>query len=108
MLDTIQDIDLTSPGAPSLVLRDLSEYVTLPFIAAFDVPEPAATGRTVRSKTPQKRVTYIGLSRQTMPQLVDLFLAFKDDTNVYNDGTIEAILSVSHIRFIFLLFPNYS
>ena len=43
-----------------------------------------------------------------MPQLVDLFLAFKDDTNVYNDGTIEAILSVSHIRFIFLLFPNYS
>lgn len=73
-------------------MRDLSEYVTLPFIAAFDVqPHP-------RMQTPQKRVTYIAIAKKTMPMLVDLFLRFKSSPEIYVDGTTEAILAVSIIH----------
>lgn len=93
MTEVIQDIDIASPGVPSLILRDLSEYATLPFMAAFDVPSS--------STKPQKRVSYIALSKKTMPQLVDLFLKFKANPEIYTNGTLEAILSVSCIRPLF-------
>ena len=94
-MDAIDDIDLSVSGVSSLILRDLSEYVTLPFLAAFDVPDAAANGSTSKSnRPPQKRVTYIALSKRTMPQVVKLFLSFKEDPAIYNDGTAEAILAV--------------
>ena len=82
------DIDLSIPGSPSLVIRDLSEYATLPFLAAFDVqPGP-------KTQSPPKRITYIALSKKMMPMLVDLFLRFKDNVGIYLDGTVESVLSV--------------
>ncbi|PPR04311.1 hypothetical protein CVT24_013384 [Panaeolus cyanescens] len=94
VLDTIQGIELSTSGSPSLVMRDLSEYITLPFLAAFDVqPHP----RNQLPQTPQKRITYIALSKRTMPILVDLFLKFKDNVDVYVDGTLEAIFSAYSI-----------
>ena len=96
-MDAIDDIDLSVPGVPSLVLRDLSEYATLPFIAAFDVPhasEAAPASGTSKQTRPQKSVTYVGLAKKTMPHLVDLYLRFKNDADVYNDGTLEALFSV--------------
>ena len=94
VLDTIVDIDLSIPGSPSLVIRDLSEYATLPFLAAFDVqPGP-------RNQSPPKRVTYIALSKKTMPMLVELFLRFKDNVGIYVDGTVESVLSVSPLFYI--------
>lgn len=81
---------MTSHGVPSLILRDLSEYATLPFMAAFDVPSSGTK--------PQKRVSYIALSKKTMPQLVDLFLKFKTNPEIYVNGTLEAILSVSRMH----------
>lgn len=83
-----------------MVLRDLSEYSTLSFLAAFDAPDAAPSGKQSRT---QKRVTYIALSKKTMPQLVDLFLRFKDDVSIYNDGTVESILSVRGIYTILVL-----
>ena len=97
-MDTIAGIDLSISGSPSLVIRDLSEYATLPFLAAFDVqPNP-------RSQTPQKRITYIALSKKTMPMLVELFLRFKADMGIYIDGTIESILSVSFLFYNIFIF----
>ncbi|KAF5350099.1 hypothetical protein D9756_009239 [Leucocoprinus leucothites] len=91
VLDTLTDIDLSVPGSPSLVMNDLSEYATLPFIAAFDVkPYPGM-------QTPQKRVTYIGISKKAMPMLVDLFMQFKSSPEIYVDGTLEAILAAYSI-----------
>jgi len=92
-MDTITDIDLdTVPGSPSLVLRDLSDYCILPFIAAFDIqPHP----RNQQPQTPQKRITYIALAKKTMPMLVDLFLKFRTNEDIYIDGTLESVLSVS-------------
>ena len=96
VLEAIDGIDLSGPGVPSLILRDLSEYSTLAFLAAFDAPDSTPqTSSGKQNRPPQRRVTYIALSKKTMPQLVDLFLQFKDDDSVYNDGTVEAILSVS-------------
>lgn len=83
---------MASPGVPSLVLRDLSEYATLPFMAAFDAPSPSAK--------PKKRVSYIALSKKTTSQLVDLFLRFKANPEIYVNGTLEAILSVSRVYFL--------
>ncbi|EAU83566.2 hypothetical protein CC1G_07939 [Coprinopsis cinerea okayama7 len=89
VIETIQSIDLSVAGSPSLVMRDLSEYVTLAFLAAFDVqPQPNS-----KSTTPQKRVTYIALSKKVMPMLVELFMRFKSAPQVYADGTVEAVLS---------------
>ncbi|KAF8656137.1 hypothetical protein AX16_002739 [Volvariella volvacea WC 439] len=91
VMDAINSIDLSLPGSPSLVMRDLSEFATLPFIAAFDVqPQPG-------SHTPQKRVTYIAIAKKTMPMLVELFLKFKDQADIYVDGTVEAIVSAYSI-----------
>lgn len=88
-MGTVEGIDLSVLGSPSLVMRDLSEYATLPFIAAFDVPAQP------KSQTTPKRITYIAISKMTMPMLVNLFLRFKDQTEVYVDGTLEAVLSVT-------------
>ena len=94
-MDTIKDIDLSVPGAPSLVMRDLSEYSTLPFLAAFDVISPSSsTGPGSSTSTPPKRVTYISLAKKTMPLLVELYQRFKDTPAIYIDGTVEAVLSV--------------
>ena len=96
VLDTIVGIDLSIPGSPSLVIRDLSEYATLPFLAAFDVQGGP------KSQSPPKRITYIALSKKTMPMLVELFLRFKANVGIYLDGTVESVLSVS--PFLFYLF----
>ncbi|KAF7290808.1 Protein MON2 [Mycena indigotica] len=91
VLETIADIDLTAAGTASLVMRDLSEFATLPFLAAFDVPPDPKT------QTPAKRVTYIALAKKVMPTLVELFLRFKEREEIYADGTIEALLSAYSI-----------
>lgn len=76
-------------------MRDLSECVTLPFLAAFDThPEPNLTNANTQ-KAAQKRVTYIALSKKIMPQLVDLYLQFKNEVDIYKDGTLESVISVS-------------
>ncbi|KIJ91398.1 hypothetical protein K443DRAFT_115078 [Laccaria amethystina LaAM-08-1] len=94
VMDTIINIDLTTKGSPSLVIRDLSEYATLAFLAGFDVqPQP----KSQTPQTPQKRVTYIALSKKTMPLLVDLLMQFKADREIYVDGTFEAVLSAYSI-----------
>lgn len=98
-MDAISEFDLLLPGSPSLVMRDLSEYATLPFLAAFDVQSvspKSAPGSPVKASTiPPKRITYIGLVKKTLPLLVDLFLRFKNNLDIYVDGTVEAVLSVS-------------
>ncbi|KAF9810712.1 hypothetical protein IEO21_06846 [Rhodonia placenta] len=96
VMDVIDSIDLSSPGVPSLVLRDLSEYATLAFVAAFDIPDPSSTMRSpppASAAHTQKRVTYIALSKKTMPMLVDLYLRFKDEMAIYVDGTLERLFS---------------
>lgn len=65
-------------------------------MAAFDVPSSSAK--------PQKRVSYIALSKKAMPQLVDLFLRFKTNPEIYVNGTLEAVLSVSRM---YLHLHNY-
>lgn len=89
VMTTIGGIDLSAPGTPSLILRDLSEFSTLPFLAAFDVPpEP-------KSQTPPKHITYIVLAKKTMPKLVELCLQFGDRLELYSKSTLETVLSVS-------------
>ncbi|KAJ3930574.1 MAG: hypothetical protein NXY57DRAFT_300956 [Lentinula lateritia] len=91
VMTTIGSIDLSGSGIPSLVLRDLSEFATLPFLAAFDIPPDP------KSSTPSKRITYIALAKKTMPKLVELCLQFKDRLELYSEGTIEAVLSAYSI-----------
>ncbi|KAH7925996.1 hypothetical protein BV22DRAFT_1111998 [Leucogyrophana mollusca] len=100
VMDAIAEIDLSSSGAPSLVMRDLSEFGTLPFLAAFHVqPIPSTPGSPVTpmQHSTRKQITYIGLAKKTMPLLVDLYLRFKDKAEIYVDGTLEAIISAYSI-----------
>lgn len=90
-MDTISGIDLNVTSSPSLVMHDLADYATLPFLAAFDIQNHQ---RHPQAPSAQKRVTYIALTKKTMPMLVDLFLRFKENAEIYVDGTLESILSV--------------
>ena len=90
-MDTITEIDLSVPSSPSLVMHDLADYATLPFLAAFDIQSHQ---KNPQAPSAQKRVTYIALTKKTMPMLVDLFLRFKENEEIYVDGTLESILSV--------------
>ncbi|KAL6306601.1 hypothetical protein BKA93DRAFT_729312 [Sparassis latifolia] len=98
VMEAVDSIDLFTTGAPSLVLRDLSEFATLPFLAAFDVqdttaPLIASPSSSNQPRPAPKRVTYIALSKKTMPMLVELFLRFKSQAAIYIDGTLETIFS---------------
>jgi hypothetical protein len=88
-LDTLSKLNLSGAGCPSLVMRDYAEYVTLPFLAAFDVLQGP------KSSTPPKRVTYIALCKKTMPLLVEHVIKFKDRLEIYADGTMEVVVAVS-------------
>lgn len=90
-MDTITEIDLSVPSSPSLVMHDLADYATLPFLAAFDIQSHQ---KNPQAPSAQKRVTYIALTKKTMPILVNLFLRFKENEEIYVDGTLESILSV--------------
>jgi hypothetical protein len=90
VMDTVLSIDLSTLGSSSLIIQDLSEYATLPFLASF---EPQAQN----SKSAPKQVTYIALSKKTMPMLVELYLKFKDKVDLYTDGTVEALIAAYSI-----------
>ncbi|KAG2129622.1 hypothetical protein DEU56DRAFT_741289 [Suillus clintonianus] len=98
VLDAIADIDLAASGVPSLIIRDLSEFSTLPFLAAFHVPilSPASPATPVAASS-QKQVTYIALSKKVMPLIVELYTRFKDELEIYEDGTLEAVFSAYSI-----------
>ena len=40
-----------------------------------------------------QRITYIALAKMCMPRLAELFLKFKEEDEVFVDGTVEAVLS---------------
>jgi hypothetical protein len=97
-MDTVNGIELTEPGAPSHILRDLSEYTTLAFIASFDVPQVHRQGAMavqapLTTPSQHKRITYIALAKMCMPRLAELFLQFKEKDEVFVEGTVEAVLS---------------
>ena len=100
-MDTVNGIELTEPGAPSHILRDLSEYTTLAFIASFDVPQvhrqsakpSMAVQAPLTTPSQHKRITYIALAKLCMPKLAELFLQFKEKDEVFVEGTVEAVLS---------------
>lgn len=95
VLQAIEGIDLSVPLSPSLILRDLSEYATLPFLAAFDYEPPALLAEASASRPRKtKRVSYIAVTKKVMPWLVELYLGFKDTAQIYADGTMEAVVSV--------------
>ncbi|KAG1726836.1 hypothetical protein EDB19DRAFT_1897612 [Suillus lakei] len=99
VLDAIADINLTASGIPSLIIRDLSEFSTLPFLAAFHVPNlssPTSPATPIATSS-QKQVTYIALSKKVMPLIVELYMRFKDELEIYEDGTLEAVFSAYSI-----------
>ncbi|KAG8763600.1 hypothetical protein FRC11_000859 [Ceratobasidium sp. 423] len=92
VLDTVLGFDLGLLGLPSLVLTDLSEFATLAFLAAFDAPDTSGD-----SRRPPRRVTYIALSKRVMPVVVEIYSRFKATVDIYEDGTLDHILSAYSI-----------
>lgn len=88
ILEVIAVINLEVPGAASAVLSDLSEYLTLAFVAAFD-------SETDGGRTRSQRISYIALSKETMPHVLYLFQKYKDDASIYEQGAVERMLAVS-------------
>lgn len=91
VLEVVAVINLEVPGAASAVLSDLSEYLTLAFVAAFDSEPEAGLGGRGRSQ----RISYVALSKETMPHVLWLFQRYKDDASIYEQGAVERMLAVS-------------
>ncbi|KAF8340513.1 uncharacterized protein EI90DRAFT_3279123 [Cantharellus anzutake] len=89
VIQAVEAIKLTVRFSPSLVLSDLSEFATLAFVAAFEVESNSGPQNSAASK----QVTYIALAKYAMPKLVDLYLIHKTELDIYNDGTLERVLS---------------
>ncbi|PVG01204.1 hypothetical protein CPB86DRAFT_805390 [Serendipita vermifera] len=92
LLDVLDHIDLSVAGAPSLVLSNLAFFMTLAFTRAFDTQTPANSalpGNSVKSM----KVTYIAVCKKVMPVVAHLYLRYKRLSEIYADGTVEAILS---------------
>ncbi|KAG8741300.1 hypothetical protein FRC12_015712 [Ceratobasidium sp. 428] len=94
VMDAVLEFKLDFPGVPSLVLTDLSEFATLAFLAAFDVPDP---NPGLGSGRPPRRVTYIALAKRVMPILVEIYGRFKSSPDIYQDGTLDSVLSAYSI-----------
>ncbi|KAK4704567.1 hypothetical protein P7C70_g1641, partial [Phenoliferia sp. Uapishka_3] len=90
VLEVVAVINLEVPGAASAVLSDLSEYLTLAFIAAFD-SEGEAPAKS-RPRTVQ-RVTYIALAKEVMPHVLWLYIRYKDDISIYEQGAVERMFA---------------
>jgi hypothetical protein len=61
--------------------------------------EPFAVVQAPASMTPQhKETTYIALAKMCMPKLAELFLQFKEEDEVFADGTVGAVLSAYAVR----------
>ncbi|TFY76565.1 hypothetical protein EWM64_g7449 [Hericium alpestre] len=94
VMSTLGDIVLNADGAPSLVLKEISEFANLSFSAASHDSDPVS-GRLVgadASKALPKRVTYVALTKKCQPLLVNLFMQFKDRIEIHVNGTLEAVL----------------
>ncbi|KAI5479516.1 endosomal peripheral membrane protein [Pseudohyphozyma bogoriensis] len=90
ILEVVAAIKLEIPGAASAVLSDLSEYLTLAFIAAFD-----SEGETSIKSRPRvtQRVSYIALTKEVMPHVLWLFQRYKEDASIYDQGAVERMLA---------------
>ncbi|GAA5873054.1 hypothetical protein JCM1840_007309 [Sporobolomyces johnsonii] len=78
------------PGAASAVLSDLSDYLTLAFVAPFESePGPGTASRIHRPQS----VTYIALAKEVMPHVLWLFQKYKDDPSVYEPGAVDKMLA---------------
>jgi hypothetical protein len=95
ILEVVAVIKLEVPGAASAVLSDLSEYLTLAFVAAFDSePESVAPNRP---RARSQRISYIALSKEAMPHVLWLFQRYKDDSSIYEQGAVERMLAVRDV-----------
>ncbi|KAI5120993.1 hypothetical protein M0805_000454 [Coniferiporia weirii] len=93
-IEAINSIDLSVPGSPSLVMRDLSELLTLPYLGAFDVRKSASdVAPPAGSSRASNRVTYVGLTKKVMPILMEIYLRFSKSSDIYSDGTLETLFS---------------
>ncbi|KAM0789810.1 hypothetical protein ACM66B_006661 [Microbotryomycetes sp. NB124-2] len=90
-LEAIAVVDLDVPGAASSVLSDLSEYMTLAFTSASETKLAAVAGPAYGVVRGQQ-MTYIALSKETMPHVLWLFQRYKDDALVYEQGAVEKML----------------
>ncbi|KAG9312399.1 guanine nucleotide exchange factor in Golgi transport N-terminal-domain-containing protein [Chiua virens] len=97
VIDIVQSIDLAEAGVPSLIMRDLSEFSALALLVGLNAMSTLASvpgsPATPGPASTRKQVTYIGLSKKTMPTLVEMYMRFKNHVEIYQDGTLEAVLS---------------
>ncbi|GAA5902486.1 Mon2p [Sporobolomyces salmoneus] len=76
------------PGAASAVLSDLSEYLTLAYLAPFEA-QPDGSGRFKQAQ----QVTFIALTKEVMPHVLWLYQKYRDDSSIYEQGAVEKMLS---------------
>ncbi|KAI0517981.1 endosomal peripheral membrane protein [Xylaria bambusicola] len=83
VLDVLKMIRTDIPGAPSALITQTSEFVSL----AFTDGDTTATERTT-----QKR-TYVAMSKASMVMLQTLVQSHASDTDIYNNGSLLTALA---------------
>lgn len=87
VLNVIQNLNKSVPGIPPLVLRDLSEYMTLAFLG----PQQEKSN-TPPSQRRYTSVTYIALNKKSSKMAIDLFKEHVDNLSLYSEGVFERLI----------------
>ncbi|KAI0423923.1 endosomal peripheral membrane protein [Xylaria sp. FL1042] len=83
VLDILKIIRTDIPGAPSALITQASEFVSLAFTDG---------GNVATQRTTQKR-TYVAMSKASMAILQSLVQSHATDTDIYNDGALLTALA---------------
>ncbi|KAI1278290.1 endosomal peripheral membrane protein [Xylaria sp. FL0933] len=83
VLDVLKILRTDIPGAPSALITQTSEFVSLAFIDG---------GNAATQRTTQKR-TYVAMSKASMVILQSLVQSHATDTSIYNDGALLTALT---------------
>ncbi|KAI1307190.1 endosomal peripheral membrane protein [Xylaria venustula] len=82
VLEVLKILRTDIPGAPSALINQASEFVSLPF---------TDFSNTATERTTQKR-TYVAMSKASMAILQSLIQSHAIDTDIYNDGALLTAL----------------
>ncbi|KZT52790.1 hypothetical protein CALCODRAFT_475492 [Calocera cornea HHB12733] len=97
ILRVVEVLDENVAGTISLVLKELAYYARLAFLPFANVLKTPATAVLPSSSTTKttsaRQATYIAVAKAAMPSLVTRFSLSWTKAELYNDGTVEAIVS---------------
>jgi hypothetical protein len=93
-LELLKSVAQLSPQSRALVLTDLAEMLTLPFVADFEFVD-RSYGRSTAKNPVTGKITYVALWKKAAPVATEMGVDMASEAVAYQNGSIEKVLGVS-------------